>query len=111
MEIIKSRFLAIKAAQNVDVLHRYYTTRKYKELELYKESPFQVGMIRGYGISFNFYPIDEKSYRLVVKETADKSVLHGNMTKYFSTVKRSIRNTFILISYRLKSHKTRNTVL
>jgi len=72
--IIQSRFLAEKAAKNVDILHRYYTTRNLRELELYKESPFEVGMLKGYGISFDFYPIDEKTYRLVVDERVDK---HG----------------------------------
>lgn len=73
IEIIKSRFLSQKAAEEVDVTHRYYTTRRFKEVELYKASPFQVGMLRGYGISFDFYPVDEKSYRLVVEEAFDKN--------------------------------------
>ena len=65
--IIRSRFLATKAADKVDVLHRYYATRKFKEVELYKSSPFNVGMLRGYGISFELYPVDEKHYRLVME--------------------------------------------
>ena len=69
VEIIKSRFLAIKAAEKVDFHHRYYTTRKFKEIELYyKNSPFEVGMLSGYGISFYLYPVDDKMYRLVVEE-------------------------------------------
>ncbi|MDY0402939.1 polysaccharide biosynthesis tyrosine autokinase [Sulfurovum sp.] len=71
IEIIKSRFLSQKAAEEVDVTHRYYTTRRFKEVELYKDSPFKVGMLRGYEISFDFYPVDEKSYRLVVDEALD----------------------------------------
>jgi capsular exopolysaccharide synthesis family protein len=67
-EIIQSRFLSQKAAQKVDIIHRYYTTLLYKERELYKETPFHVGMIKGYGASFDFYPIDQKSYRLVSKK-------------------------------------------
>ncbi|MBN2249545.1 MAG: capsular biosynthesis protein, partial [Campylobacterales bacterium] len=73
IEIIRSRFLSQKAAEEVDVTHRYYTTRRFKEVELYKASPFQVGMLRGYGISFDFYPVDEKSYRLVVEEALDEN--------------------------------------
>jgi capsular exopolysaccharide synthesis family protein len=73
MEIIKSRFLAERVAQEVDFSHKYYTTRKFKEIELYKNSPFEVGMNKGYEISFNLLPIDDKHYRLIVEETEDKS--------------------------------------
>ncbi len=79
MEIIRSRFLAEKAAEHVDVLHRYYTTRRFKEIELYKSSPFQVGILKGYGISFDLYPINDKTYRLVVEEMKDKN---GTMWHY-----------------------------
>ena len=71
MEIIRSRFLVEKALKKVDFSHRYYTTRRFKEVELYKNSPFQVGMNKGYYISFDLYPVDEKSYRLVVVEAED----------------------------------------
>ena len=81
MEIIQSRFLAEKALKEVNLSHRYYTTRKFKELELYKDSPFQVGMNKGYGISFDFYPIDEKSYRLVVVEAVDNVGVKWNYDK------------------------------
>ncbi len=73
MEIIRSRFLAAKAAKEVDVLHRYYTIRRFKEVELYKSSPFQVGMLRGYGMSFELYPVDDKQYRLVLPEFKDEN--------------------------------------
>jgi hypothetical protein len=73
MEIIRSRFLAEKAAEHVDVLHRYYTTRRFKEVELYKNSPFQVGMLKGYGISIHLYPENDKTYRLVVNEMEDEN--------------------------------------
>jgi len=72
MGIIRSRFLADKAAKEVDVLHRYYTTNKFKEYELYKNSPFEVGMIKGYGISFEVYPLNKDMYRLKVGEQIDK---------------------------------------
>ncbi|MFT7823242.1 MAG: polysaccharide biosynthesis tyrosine autokinase [Sulfurimonas sp.] len=71
--IIESRFVLKKAAREVDLAHRYYTTRKFKETELYKESPFNVGMLRGYGVSFELYPIDETSYRLVVEDVLGKN--------------------------------------
>ena len=70
--IIQSRFLKKKAMQKVNFSHKYYTTRKLKEIELYKDSPFEVGMLKGYGISFDFFPLDEKSYRLVVEKAVDQ---------------------------------------
>jgi len=73
IEIIRSRFLAEKAAEHVDVVHRYYTTRRYKEVELYKNSPFKVGMLKGYGILFDLYPVNDKTYRLVVDEMTDEN--------------------------------------
>jgi len=71
MEIIKSRFLAKKALKKVDFTHKYYTTRRWREIELYKNAPFRIGMLKGYGISFNLYPLDKESYRLVVDNAAD----------------------------------------
>ena len=73
MEIIRSRFLSQKALEEVNFSHKYYTTRRFKEVELYKNSPFVVGMNKGYGISFDFYPVDEKTYRLVVKDAEDEN--------------------------------------
>ncbi len=68
IEIITSRFLREKALKKVNFTHFYYFTKKFKEIELYKDSPFEVGMLKGYDISFNYYPIDETTYRLVVEE-------------------------------------------
>ena len=79
MDIIKSRFLTEKALKKVNFSHRYYITKRYKEFELYKDSPFQVGMNKGYNISFDFYPVDEKNYRLVVIEAKDRN---GNIWSY-----------------------------
>ena len=75
MGIIRSRYIANKAAKEVDVLHRYYTTNKFKEYELYKNSPFEVGMMKGYGISFELFPLNKDMYRLKVKDQVDK---YGN---------------------------------
>jgi len=83
MDIIKSRFLTEKALKKVNFSHRYYTTIRYKEFELYRNSPFQVGMNKGYGISFDFYPLDEKSYRLVVAESEDDN---GTVWSYDKTL-------------------------
>ena len=71
--IAKSVSMTERALKYVDFAHRYYTTRRYKQVELYKGSPFQVGMLKGYGIKFNVIPMDEKTYRLTVEETKDKN--------------------------------------
>lgn len=71
IEIITSRFLAKKALKHVDFTHRYYTTKGFKEVELYKDSPFRVALIKGYGVSFELEPIDARRYRLIVPEAVD----------------------------------------
>ncbi len=77
--IANSVSMTERALKYVDFAHRYYTTRRYKQVELYKRSPFQVGMLKGYGTKFNVIPMDEKTYRLTVEETKDKN---GNVWSY-----------------------------
>jgi hypothetical protein len=72
-EIIQSRFLAAKALQKVDFTHRYYITRYLRQVELYKDSPFEVGLLKGYNVLFTLYPVDETHYRLEVKEARDRN--------------------------------------
>jgi len=67
--IIKSRFVAKKASETVDKSHHYFTTINYKKIELYKNAPFKVGMNKGYGLHFDFYPIDDHYYRLVLRSS------------------------------------------
>ena len=67
IQIIKSRFLAEQATQNIDFAHRYYTTVRLREIELYKSSPFDVNLTKGYNISFLLYPYDNESYRIEAK--------------------------------------------
>ncbi len=71
--IIKSASMANRALKKVDLSHHYYTTRKFKEIELYKTSPFQVSMLKGFELSFTLIPVDDKSYQLIREETEDKN--------------------------------------
>jgi len=71
--IIQSRFLAHKALEYVDFSHRYFTIRNFKEIELYKDAPFLVGMLKGFDTVFKLYGIDEKHYRLVVENAIDEN--------------------------------------
>ena len=79
MEIIQSRFMAERISKEVDFAHKYYVTRKFKEVELYKQSPIEVGMNKGFGISFYLTPIDKKQYLLEVREEKDAQ---GNEWSY-----------------------------
>jgi len=71
IEIIKSRFLAKKALEKVDFSHRYFTTRRLREIELYKDSPFKVGMLKGFEVPFTLHGVDKEHYRLVVEDAED----------------------------------------
>ena len=64
MEIIKSRFLIKKAIKSVDFSHRYYIKQGFLEKELYKESPVDVNLTKGFGRSFILIPIDKESFIL-----------------------------------------------
>jgi len=79
IEIIKSRFVAAMAVAKVDLAHRYYVIKYYKKRELYKNTPFEIQMTKGYGVAFHLYPIDRKLYRLVVNSAKDRQ---GNSWSY-----------------------------
>lgn len=64
MEIIRSRFVTSKALKKVDFSHHYFIYKKFKQLELYKNSPFSVEMTKGFGTVFHLYPINAEKFRL-----------------------------------------------
>jgi capsular exopolysaccharide synthesis family protein len=69
LQIIRSRFVAAKALKKVDFSHRYYITKRFREIELYKASPIEVELTRGYGLPFRLYPLGKEKYRLVSEYT------------------------------------------
>jgi len=72
--IVQSVSLAAKAMKKVDLTHHYYVRNAlYKKQELYKRSPFQVRILSGYGTTFELEPVDETSYRLLVKDAEDEN--------------------------------------
>jgi len=79
--IVKSVAMAEKALKDVDMAHHYYTTRRYKQVELYKNSPFEVGMLSGYGVRFELVPMGDEKYRLVVEDAKDKNKNEWNYDK------------------------------
>ena len=80
--IVNSVSMTERALKYVDLAHHYYTTKRYKQIELYKDSPFKVGMLRGYDITFNLIPIDEKRYRLIVEEANNKPWSYDQVHEY-----------------------------
>ncbi|HFD14227.1 MAG TPA: polysaccharide biosynthesis tyrosine autokinase, partial [Epsilonproteobacteria bacterium] len=69
----------------VDFSHHYYSTQKYKEVELYTYAPFEVVMSKGYGLSFLLTLMDDMHYKLEVKEyeRADGSILEYSQIHRF----------------------------
>ena len=78
-DLIKSRYLATEALKDVDFTHHYYVKKEYKEIEIAQGSPISVDMKEGYGISFEVKMMDDKQFRLLVKEQVDK---HGKKWQY-----------------------------
>lgn len=87
-DLIKSRYLSQKALQKVDFRKHYYTTINFKEIELYKDSPIDVTLKLGYGISFEVEIIDNEHYRLIVKnhKRSDGSTLDYDQVHKFSQI-------------------------
>lgn len=71
--IFKSRFIAKKVLEKVQLGTRYYTTSGLKTVELYKQSPFvvQAGAIseRLIGYEFHVQPVDPMHFRLTLEPT------------------------------------------
>ncbi len=84
MEIIKSRFLSTQALQSVDFSHRYYTTVRLREIELYKSSPFDINLTEGYNLSFMVYPYSEEKYRIKVKGIDENTKKEWEENKIYS---------------------------
>lgn len=71
--ILKSRFIAKKVLEKVQVGTRYYSTSGFKSVELYRQAPF---VVQAYGISqkligyeFQLHSVDADHFRLSLKPT------------------------------------------
>ena len=71
-DMIQSRYLAQKALKFVDFREHYYTKIHFRKIELYKNSPIRVDMIKGYGLLFKVTIIDNKRYRLLLDDRYNK---------------------------------------
>ncbi|MDQ7083744.1 MAG: polysaccharide biosynthesis tyrosine autokinase [Sulfurovum sp.] len=67
-DLLVSRMLSQKALAEVDFRTHYYEVYQYRTTEIYKNSPIEVEMKRGYGVRFTLEAIDEDSYRLLIKK-------------------------------------------
>ena len=78
-EIIKSRYIILKALENLDIGTRYFTTKHFKTIELYKNSPFVVKsewMVKELeAYSFQIIPVGEKNFRLIVEPPLKKKLV------------------------------------
>ena len=79
VRLVKSYYLTNQALSNVDFSRHYYATVNFKEEELYKSSPFDVNLSRGYHISFIVHPYSESQYRVDAQGEDKKS---GEKWKY-----------------------------
>lgn len=73
IDILKSRFIAEKALENLSIGTRYFITKNFKQKELYKNSPFVIKIDyfneNVYGKEITLIPINDKSFRLELKHT------------------------------------------
>jgi capsular exopolysaccharide synthesis family protein len=72
--LLKSRFIAKKVLEKVQIGNRYYDVSGYKNVELYTASPFTVQADtinqRLIGAEFHLTPLDKTHFRLIVKQPA-----------------------------------------
>ena len=78
VDIIKSRFVMYTALKDIDFTHKYYAVKNYKEIELYKESPFSVELTKGFGLLFTIKPLSNQSSFELIAEGKE----HGETWKY-----------------------------
>ncbi len=78
IEVFKSRFLAQKAFEYLDLSTRYFVENNYRTIELYKNSPFvvQKSFVDDlvYGKRFVVTPLDENSFNLKIEGVSMLSV-------------------------------------
>lgn len=74
IEVFKSRFLANRALENLDLNTRYFTTKNYRKKEFYQNSPFIVNhkVLDNYiyGKTFILTPINKDSFNLKIMPTS-----------------------------------------
>lgn len=76
--LMKSRFLAKKALEDLDIGTRYFIEKSYRKTELYKDSPFIVSTESMepdfYGKEIKLEPVSEESFRIYFKPSWKESL-------------------------------------
>ncbi|MEA1953641.1 MAG: polysaccharide biosynthesis tyrosine autokinase [Campylobacterota bacterium] len=77
--VLKTRVIAQKSLQNVNIGVRYYTTQWFKKRELYKDSPFVVTVAsmthKAHSMEFILTPIDNKTFTLSIEPSLKRKFL------------------------------------
>jgi len=85
--LMKSRFLAQKALENLDIGSRYFVYRKLKLKELYTDSPFVISVewMRPafYGRKIDLIPLDSEHFTLKIHSSLKERLLYKLMS-YFN---------------------------
>ena len=94
IEVIRSKYMALKVLDHIELGTRYYIKKQYKLIELYKQSPFIVNIEfmdeSIYGKKINLVPIDKESFKLEIIEKVTKIdkvvnfVINSSPKKVFS---------------------------
>lgn len=78
--VLQSYFIAQKALQKVNIGTRYYTSKNFKTVELYRDTPFSVNadaiVERLIGYTFKLHPLDGNRFRLSVQPTLGMKVVN-----------------------------------
>jgi capsular exopolysaccharide synthesis family protein len=87
IRIIKSRYLVNDALKSVDLVQQFFIEDNYKKAEVYyQDVPFEVGLLKGYGLEFTFEPINEKQYRLSLLDE-ERGLSYNKIHKYSEEIK------------------------
>ena len=104
IEMMKSRYLILKALKKLDMVHRYYMTYRYKKTELYENSPFEVVLENGKNIFFTIYPMNAQFYRLEAEGRDPRTSKKWKIDKVCSYTK-SIETEYFDFTLYLKNGK------
>ena len=72
IEVLRSKYMALKALEYIDLSTRYFVEKNYKINELYKQSPFVVNVefmsSELYFQKINITPVDDDTFKLEIKD-------------------------------------------
>jgi len=76
--VLQTRDIADKALKHINIGTRYYTTKAFRTVELYKESPFTVEIKsltqKAHGLKIDIYPIDKKTFKLTIEPSFETEI-------------------------------------